>query len=71
MQPVTESYRNKSEMNIRKGIDGNMKTVGFFIGNPGLDNNVICVPPKYVVNVPEKHKEITQVSIQFLSYLKF
>lgn len=56
-------------MNIRKGIDGNMKTVGCFIGAPGLDNDkVICVPPTYLINTPERHKQITQVGFYVQYY---
>ncbi|XP_075233878.1 tRNA (uracil-5-)-methyltransferase homolog B-like isoform X2 [Lycorma delicatula] len=65
--PVTEGYRNKSEMNIRKGVDGNMKTVGGFIGAPGIDiDKVVCVPPTHLINTSERHKQIVKMYQDFI-----
>ena len=59
-QPITEAYRNKDEFNIRTGIDGNPKTVGFFIGSP-VEGPVVCVRGTYLINMRDDHKKVAQV----------
>jgi tRNA (uracil-5-)-methyltransferase len=59
-QLVTEGYRNKDEFSIRKGVDGNPKTVGFFVGTPA-EGNVVCVPPTHLINLKKSHIEVAQV----------
>ncbi|KAJ9585823.1 hypothetical protein L9F63_020525, partial [Diploptera punctata] len=57
--PVTEAYRNKDEFNIRTGIDGNPKTVGFFVGSP-VEGSVVCVRGTHLVNMRQSHKQAAQ-----------
>ncbi|KAL1138625.1 hypothetical protein AAG570_008688 [Ranatra chinensis] len=63
--PVIEGYRNKDEFSVRTGADGNPKTVGFFIGKP-VEGNVCCVPPTHLINVKERHKELSQIYQEFI-----
>nr|CAD7200133.1 unnamed protein product [Timema douglasi] len=57
--PLTEEYRNKDEFNIRTGVDGNPKTVGFFIGSPSKGNTV-CVRGTNLINIKPSHKQAAQ-----------
>ena len=59
-QPITEAYRNKDEFNIRTGVDGNPKTVGFFIGSPA-EGPVVCVRGTHLLNIRDSHKQVAQV----------
>lgn len=58
-------YRNKDEFSINKGIDGDPKTVGFYIRSP-IDGEIICVPPTELINIKKKHIEISQVRSCFV-----
>ncbi|XP_067001554.2 tRNA (uracil-5-)-methyltransferase homolog B isoform X2 [Anabrus simplex] len=64
--PVTEAYRNKSDLHIRTGIDGNPKTLGFYIGSPA-EENVVCVPGTYLLSTKQSHKDIAEA---FQNYLR-
>ncbi|PNF20223.1 hypothetical protein B7P43_G16181 [Cryptotermes secundus] len=57
--PVTEGYRNKDDFNIQTGVDGNPKTMGFFVGSPA-DGPVVCVRGTHLVNIRQSHKEVAQ-----------
>ncbi|KAK7087034.1 tRNA (uracil(54)-C(5))-methyltransferase -B [Halocaridina rubra] len=64
LEPVRPSpdilaYRNKDEFGIHYGVDGNPKTVGFFVGKP-TDPLMTCVPATHLINVKESHKLIAQ-----------
>lgn len=61
-QPVTEGYRNKDEFSIQTGIDGNPKTVGFFVGSPA-EGPVVCVRGTHLINMRQSHKEVAQVGV--------
>ncbi|CAB4056146.1 TRM82 [Lepeophtheirus salmonis] len=50
-------YRNQNEFSIGVGVDGNTKTVGFFVKVLGK-NKVICVPPTEIMVIKDKHKQI-------------
>nr|XP_040576067.1 tRNA (uracil(54)-C(5))-methyltransferase homolog isoform X2 [Lepeophtheirus salmonis] len=50
-------YRNQDEFSIGVGVDGNTKTVGFFVKVLGK-NKVICVPPTEIMVIKDKHKQI-------------
>lgn len=63
--PELIAYRNKDEFGIHFGVDGNPKTVGFFIGKP-LDAGMVCVPPTYLINVKQTHKEVAQSFQNFI-----
>ncbi|XDV50413.1 hypothetical protein PO909_019475 [Leuciscus waleckii] len=39
---------------VNKGVDGNPKTVGFYIGN-GRTGNIVCVHGDHLLNMPSKH----------------
>ncbi|XP_067128782.1 tRNA (uracil-5-)-methyltransferase homolog B-like isoform X1 [Centruroides vittatus] len=58
--PVIDNYRNKDEFSIRSSPDGNMKTIGFFIGSPAEYKNVVCVSPDYLSNIKQSHKKVVQ-----------
>lgn len=64
--PVTESYRNKDEFSVWPGIDGNGKTVGFFVGQPSLHKQVICVEPVQMVISKQSHRDIAAKFQQYL-----
>lgn len=53
-------YRNKDEFNFRTGIDGNPKTLGFFVRNPS-DGSYLCIPANNLINMKKSHKNIAQV----------
>ncbi|XP_068184276.1 tRNA (uracil-5-)-methyltransferase homolog B [Antennarius striatus] len=63
--PVLEGYRNKSTFSIHKGIDGNPKTVGFYIGS-FRKGNVICVNGDHLLNMSEKHKLVARCYQDFI-----
>ncbi|XP_030626819.1 tRNA (uracil-5-)-methyltransferase homolog B [Chanos chanos] len=52
--PVQNGYRNKSTFSINKGVDGNPKTVGFYIGT-GKSGNIVCIHGDHLLNMPPKH----------------
>lgn len=64
--PVTERYRNKDEFSIWPGIDGNGKTVGFFVGQPSVHKRVICVEPDQMVISKQSHIDIAAKFQQYL-----
>lgn len=57
--PVQEQYRNKDEFSVHNGINGDPKTVGFFIGRPGHEG-VLCVPGDHVVVIKDSHKMVAK-----------
>lgn len=59
-QPEVLAYRNKDEFGIHFGVDGNPKTVGFFVGRP-TDPLMTCVPATFLINMRDSHKQIAQV----------
>nr|XP_014279687.1 tRNA (uracil(54)-C(5))-methyltransferase homolog isoform X2 [Halyomorpha halys] len=63
--PLIESYRNKDEFSIRQGIDGNDKTVGFFIGSPA-EGNVVCVQPTKLISLKDCHMLFAEVFQQLI-----
>ncbi|XP_077437448.1 tRNA (uracil-5-)-methyltransferase homolog B [Vanacampus margaritifer] len=63
--PVREGYRNKSTFSINKGVDGNPKTVGFYVGK-GKDRNIVCVNADHLTNMPEKHKQVARCYQEFI-----
>lgn len=65
--PVTEKYRNKDEYSIWPGVDGFRKTVGFFIGQPSIHHNVVCVEPDHIIVSKDSHKSLAK---KFQTYLK-
>lgn len=65
--PKITGYRNKDEFSIWPGIDGNPKTVGFFIGQPSHHTNVVCVEPDHLIIMKNSHKKIAS---QFQHYLR-
>src|SRR5699024_2627780 len=65
--PLTEQNRNKDEFSVWPGIDGNTKTVGFFVGQPSLHDRVICVEPDQVVITKQSHIDI---AAKFQRYLR-
>lgn len=63
--PDLIGYRNKDEFGIHFGVDRNPKTVGFFVGRP-LDPDMVCVPPTFLINMKEEHKQIAQSFQKFI-----
>ncbi|KAI4812411.1 hypothetical protein KUCAC02_023803 [Chaenocephalus aceratus] len=51
---VRDGYRNKSTFSVNRGVDGNPKTVGFYVGT-GKKGNIVCVNGDHLLNMPEKH----------------
>lgn len=56
--PVTERYRNKDEFSVWPGVDGNSRTVGFFVGQPSLHRRVVCVEPDQMVISKQSHIDL-------------
>ncbi|KAM4729935.1 tRNA (uracil-5-)-methyltransferase homolog B [Anableps anableps] len=63
--PVKDGYRNKSTFSVNKGVDGNPKTVGFYLGS-GRHGNIVCVNADHLLNMPEKHKLVARCYQDFL-----
>ncbi|CAN9499758.1 unnamed protein product [Ophioblennius macclurei] len=63
--PVREGYRNKSSFSINRGVDGNPKTVGFYVGT-GKGRNIVCVNGDHLLNMPEKHKLVARCYQEFI-----
>ena len=64
--PRIAGYRNKDEFSIWPGVDGNPKTVGFFIGQPSHHTNVVCVEPDHLIIMKDSHKKIASSFQQYL-----
>lgn len=67
-QPVRDAYRNKDEFSVWTGLNGDPKTMGFFIGSPVV-GRVVCVPATELKCIRESHKEIAQVLIHIYVYI--
>ncbi|XP_046391848.1 tRNA (uracil(54)-C(5))-methyltransferase homolog-B-like isoform X2 [Ischnura elegans] len=63
--PVTEKYRNKDEFCVYTGVDGNPKTVGFFIGSKAK-GSVVCVRSDELVNMRDSHKMVAKVFEEYI-----
>ncbi|GAB1607772.1 tRNA (uracil(54)-C(5))-methyltransferase homolog-B-like [Argonauta hians] len=61
--PVVNGYRYKDNTIFGKGVDSNPRTVGLTVGK-GLRSYV--VPNTYLLNVCDKHKEISRAFQDFL-----
>jgi len=64
--PLQTEYRNKDEYSIWPGIDGNRKTVGFFIGEPSVHNNVVCVEPDKLIISKKSHRKMASLFQEYL-----
>ncbi|XP_077351889.1 tRNA (uracil-5-)-methyltransferase homolog B isoform X2 [Festucalex cinctus] len=63
--PVRDGYRNKSTFSVNKGVDGNPKTVGFYVGK-GKHRNIVCVTADHLTNIPETHKRVARCYQEFI-----
>ncbi|KAM4607571.1 tRNA (uracil-5-)-methyltransferase homolog B [Polymixia lowei] len=63
--PVRDGYRNKSTFSVNRGVDGNPKTVGFYVGT-GRERNITCVNGDHLLNMPEKHKLVARCYQDFI-----
>lgn len=63
--PVRDGYRNKSTFSVNKGIDGNPKTLGFYIGT-GKAGNIVCVHADHLLSIPSKHKMVARCYEDFI-----
>ncbi|XP_071389507.1 tRNA (uracil-5-)-methyltransferase homolog B [Centroberyx affinis] len=63
--PVRDGYRNKSTFSVNRGVDGNPKTVGFYVGT-GRQGNIVCVNGDHLLNMPEKHKLVARCYQDFI-----
>lgn len=63
--PVRDGYRNKSTFSVNRGVDGNPKTVGFYVGT-GRKGNIVCVNGDHLLNMPEKHKLVARCYQEFI-----
>lgn len=63
--PVRDGYRNKSTFSVNRGIDGDPKTVGFYVGT-GREGNIVCVNGDHLLNMPEKHKLVARCYQDFI-----
>lgn len=65
--PVMEAYKNKDEFNIGLGLDGNEKTVGFFLDAPTEFSTTFCISPKELSIIKENHKYFAE---DFQNYIR-
>lgn len=65
--PRIVEYRNKDEFSIWTGIDGNPKTVGFFVGVPSKHEDCIAVEPDELIITKKSHRHLASL---FQSYLR-
>lgn len=63
--PVRDGYRNKSTFSVNRGVDGNPKTVGFYMGT-GRGGNIVCINGDHLLNMPEKHKLVARCYQDFI-----
>ncbi|KAI4812797.1 hypothetical protein CgunFtcFv8_016593 [Champsocephalus gunnari] len=63
--PVRDGYRNKSTFSVNRGVDGNPKTVGFYVGT-GKKGNIVCVNGDHLLNMPEKHTRVARCYQDFI-----
>lgn len=63
--PVRDGYRNKSTFSVNRGVDGNPKTVGFYVGT-GREGTIVCVNGDHLLNMPEKHKLVARCYQDFI-----
>ncbi|XP_026165337.1 tRNA (uracil-5-)-methyltransferase homolog B [Mastacembelus armatus] len=63
--PVRDGYRNKSMFSVNRGIDGNPKTVGLYVGT-GREGKIVCVNADHLLNMPEKHKLVARCYQDFI-----
>ncbi|XP_049455908.1 tRNA (uracil-5-)-methyltransferase homolog B isoform X1 [Epinephelus fuscoguttatus] len=63
--PVRDGYRNKSSFSVNRGVDGNTKTVGFYVGT-GKERNIVCINGDHLLNVPERHKLVARCYQDFV-----
>ncbi len=57
-------YRRKDEFSVNYGIDGNPKTVGFFVGSPR--RGLVCVPANDISIISDRHKTVAAAYQDFL-----
>ncbi|XP_009068142.1 PREDICTED: tRNA (uracil(54)-C(5))-methyltransferase homolog [Acanthisitta chloris] len=65
LQPIINGYRNKSTFSVNQGPDGNLKTVGLYVGT-GRERNIVCVKAYHMENIPQKHKQVAQCYEEFI-----
>lgn len=63
--PVMCGYRNKSTFSVNRGIDGNPKTVGYYVGT-GKGEDIVCVNGDHLVCTSEKHKLVARCYQDFI-----
>ncbi|XP_023182932.1 tRNA (uracil(54)-C(5))-methyltransferase homolog isoform X2 [Xiphophorus maculatus] len=63
--PVRDGYRNKSTFSVNRGVDGNPKTVGFYLGTASR-GNIVCVNGDHLLNMPEKHTLVARCYQDFI-----
>uniref|UniRef100_T1J7Y5 tRNA (uracil(54)-C(5))-methyltransferase n=1 Tax=Strigamia maritima TaxID=126957 RepID=T1J7Y5_STRMM len=64
--PVIDHYRNKDEFRIKRGQDGNIKTVGFLVGNMS-EGKAVCINPTNLINIKPSHSKI---ALSFQNYIR-
>lgn len=63
--PAKDGYRNKSTFSVNRGIDGNPKTVGYYVGT-AKGGNIVCVNGDKLVCTPETHKLVARCYQDFI-----
>ncbi|KAG1675921.1 tRNA (uracil(54)-C(5))-methyltransferase [Nymphon striatum] len=63
---VTDKYRCKDEFSIGYGVDGDPKTIGFFVGSWHEDKPVYCVRPNNLITLKQQHKDVAQAYENFI-----
>lgn len=57
---VRDGYCNKSTFSVNKGVDGNPKTVEFYIGT-GKGRDIVCIHGDHLLNMPSKHNLVASM----------
>ncbi|PVD28914.1 hypothetical protein C0Q70_11509 [Pomacea canaliculata] len=61
--PQTTNYRNKLQLLIYQGVDGEHLTIGLIVGR---GENRVCVPTDHLKNIKSQHTKIIQSTRDFL-----
>lgn len=64
--PRVIEYRNKDEFSIWTGVDGNPKTVGFFVGTPRDPENLVLVEPDELIITKKSHRHLASLFQKYL-----
>ena len=62
--PLRAGYRRKDEFSVNVGVDGDERTVGFYVGSPR--RGLVCVPADDISIISGAHKRVAAAYRDFL-----